>query len=105
MAQAAPYADVPDGRNLQGHDRKTPFRPDDGDTRDHVHCPRRVDRRSAICRTVAGGRRVHLGGWRHVPEGQFMWGGRRPAQTRWRLARNNHARAVSQVGWRWYAGT
>lgn len=105
MAQVAPMPMCPMVETCKGMMEKPPFRPGDGGSRDSVHSLRHIDCRLAICDTVARGHRVHPGGWRHAPDGQFHARGRRPAQTRRRLASNNRGRVVSRSGWRWCGGT
>ena len=110
MAQATPMPMCPMAETCKGMMGKllsslAMVIPGIGDPRDRVHGPGRIDRRLAIRLAVAGGRRVRSGGRCNAPDGQFHARGRRPAQTRRRLARNNCTRAIFQSGGGWCAGT
>ncbi len=105
MAQAAPMPMCSMAEACKGMMEKPLFRPGDGGPRDRVHSPGRIDRRLAVWLAVAGGRRMYPGGRCHAVDGQFHTWGRRPAQTRRRLARNNYARAIFRSGGRWCVGT
>ena len=69
MAQTSAMPVCPMAETCKKLDEKTPAQRGDVDPRSRIHDPWHIDRRLAIRVGVAGGHRVHPGGWRHARDG------------------------------------